>query len=353
MSTPHVPAARRACPPLSLPLAVVLALAALPATACDLCAIYACLEARETGRGLYTGFSEQYSDFSTLRHDGDEVPNPAGQYLRSAISQAVVGYQFSRRFGVQANVPYVARDFRRAEEGAAIEDRERGLGDAVVLAHWRAFESYDADRTVIWNLVGGVKLPTGSSDRLAEEAGEGHQEEPDEHSAAATTSGVRGVASPHEGHAHGPASGVHGHDVALGSGSLDGVLGTTGQLGWKRLFVQFSGQYALRREGDHGYRYGDDLNWSVTPGFFAWLGHERSLSLGLNVAGEEKHRDELDGEPADDTAISALYAGPAIAYSRGGRFFAKLELDLPLRQQTTELQIVPDSRVRLGLTARF
>jgi hypothetical protein len=139
----------------------------------------------------------------------------------------------------------------------------------------------------------------------------------------------------------------------LGSGSLDGLLGTTGQLGWKRLFVQFSGQYALRREGDHGYRYGDDLTWSVTPGFFAWLGHERSLSLGLNLAGEEKDRDELDGEPADDTAISALYAGPAIAYSRGGRFFAELELDLPLRQETTELQIVPDSRVRLGLTARF
>ncbi len=322
--------------------------AARAASACDICSIYTSLEAREARLGLYTAAFQQYTDFSTLRLDGDEVGNPAGQSLESSQTQLILGYQASHRLGFQVNVPYLDRSFRRPEGEAIESGSESGLGDVALVANWRAVERYGDERVAVWSLHGGVKLPTGDSARLREEAEEGH------HGPEDLAAGVRAVTGHHEGHDHGLRipSGVHGHDLALGSGSVDGVVGTSGFTSWRRLFAATQVQYALRTEGDHGYRYADDLTWSVEPGVYVWLRHGRSLSLGAQLFGEEKGDDELDGEPLPDTAISAVYAGPKLTYSHGGGFFAELAVDLPLRQETSDLQIVPDSRVRFGLTVR-
>jgi hypothetical protein len=312
--------------------------AARAAGACDLCSIYTSLEAREARLGLYTSAFQQYTDFSTLRRDGDEVGNELGQSLKSSVTQVVLGYQASHRLGVQLNVPYLDKSFRRPEDAAVVEGSESGLGDAALVATWRAYERFGGDSLAVWSLQGGLKLPTGDSARLREESEEGHDD---------GTLDLHG-----EDHESTIPSGVHGHDLALGSGSLDGILGTSGFVARRRLFATAQVQYALRREGDHGYRYADDLTWSVEPGVYVWLQHGRSVSLGAQLFGEEKGDDELDGSALPDTALSAVYAGPKLTYSQGGALFAELALDLPLRQDNTDLQIVPDSRVRAGLTWR-
>ena len=178
-------------------------LCASTAQACDLCAVYASLEAKEAAKGWAVGLFEQYTHFGTLREEGERVSNPLGQKMDSSITQAFVGYQFSSTFGVQANVPYVRRSFRRAEGGVAENGNESGLGDSVLLAHWMPWLHIDGDSLFALTLLGGVKLPTGSSDRIAEELAE----EP----------GAPGEV----------ASGIHGHDRP-GVGSTDGLLGVSG-----------------------------------------------------------------------------------------------------------------------------
>lgn len=324
--------------------AAIVSFISSPALACDLCSIYAALDARESHPGWYASLFEQYSDFSTLQEEGDEVHNEVDQSLESSISQLIVGYQFNGRWGVQVNVPVIDRSFERPEGEILESGSESGMGDVTLLAHWRAFERLSDQRITTVTFLAGIKAPTGSSDRLAEEASEEHHEE----SAASAA-----LTPKHEGEEHGVPSGLHGHDLSLGSGSTDGVLGASLFSSWNRWYLQAQTQYTLRTEGDFDYRFANELSWSVSPGYFIALSHGQSVGVGVQIYGEKKGEDELNGARLDDTALDAVYGGPTFSFSRQGRWLAELAVDLPLSQENSALQLVPDFRARLGLTWRF
>jgi hypothetical protein len=295
--------------------------------ACDLCSIYSATEARgEIGRGFFAGVAEQFTHFGTLQEEGDEVANPADQFMDSAIAQLFVGYNFTERFGVQFNAPIIYRNFRRLEEGVPDEDSEFGLGDVTLTAHFQVVRYETRHSTFAWNILGGIKFPTGSTDRLEEET----EEEP-------------GVEE----------SGIHGHDLTLGSGSYDGIIGTTLYGRWNRFFVGASLQYAIRTEGDFDYTFANDLTWSGGPGFLLVLNDHYTISLQANVSGETKGKDEFRGEKAEDTGLTAVYIGPELVFTWGEKLSADLGLDWPVSMDNTALQIVPDYRIRAALTWHF
>lgn len=302
-----------------------------PARACDVCAVYTATEMRERQPGLRIGVAEQLTSFTTLQRDGEVVPNPDHERLTSSITQLFLGYTFGPRLGVQLNLPIIAREFRRREGERVVDGDETGIGDLSLLAHLLVASTVTERSVFRFSLLGGLKLPSGSSHRLAEELAE-----------------PAGAGGEHE-----EASGIHGHDLALGSGSVDGLFG--GQLfwSWRRLFVTAAGQYALRTEGDFGYRYADDLTWVGGPGVFVLLRHDHTLGLQAVVSGETKGKDALGNVPADDTAVTALYAGPGFVFTWGSSLAADLAADLPVVQHNTALQIVPDFRLRGGITWRF
>jgi hypothetical protein len=305
---------------------LILALLPAPVAGCDLCALYTSFAAREFRAGWSVGVFEQYADFGTVQEEGREIDDPAGQWVHSSATQLFVGYQWSRRFGVQVNLPWIDRAFRRLEGDEIERGSETGLGDVALLAHWQAYEWVRGTSTFHVLLLGGVKLPTGSTDRLAEELAE------DE-------AGGEGA--------------VHGHDLTLGSGSVDFVAGARLYATVGRAFFEGSAQYALRGTGDYDYRFADDLQSTLAGGGYVLLGHEHSLALGLQLAAERKGEDHLGGEALDDTAIDSLFAGPLARYTRGERWFAEAALDLPVTIDNSAVQIVPDWRLRLGVTCRF
>jgi hypothetical protein len=147
-------------------------------------------------------------------------------------------------------------------------------------------------------------------------------------------------------------SGIHGHDLALGSGSVDGIVGASLFWSWRRAFLRASGQYAVRREGRFDYRYANDLIWSCGPGAYLALRHDRTLALHAAFSGETKGKDTLAGTRLDDTAITSLYLGPGVSIAWRG-LAAELAAELPLRQNNTSLQIVPSFRLRGGLVWHF
>ncbi|NJL27928.1 MAG: hypothetical protein HC897_08530 [Thermoanaerobaculia bacterium] len=307
-----------------------------------MCSIYSALEAKESRPGWYATYFEQYTDFDTLRLDGEKVENEAGESLRSTVRHVILGYQINRAFGVQVNVPYLDRDFDRLEGGMLESGSESGLGDVAVVAHWRPVEKIAGTRTWSWGFLGGIKLATGDSDLLAAELAEHEGEEHGE-----------GDEHDEEGDEHGAEGGVHPHDLVLGSGSTDVLLGTNFHYGQGRFFTDASLQYAIRSEGDFEYRFADDTNVELGVGGFLWLEHGRSFALKAALSREKKGKDEVRGEPVEDTSRSTTYLGPAIAYSHLDRFFGELFFDFPIDQDNSSLQITPDLRVRIALTARF
>ena len=244
------------------------------ALACDLCGCYT--PQRETlsssdgvapGRswlsGAYGAVAEQFTHFGTLQMDGHEISNPTDQHLDSSITQLVGGYSFNSRFALQVNVPLIYRSFQRPEGFAIDRGTEAGLGDVsllgkLVLFHietggrrWVNFDDPKSPRievqkpdfTFSTTFVGGVKFPTGDSSRLKEEFNE---------------VGVEGA----------PESGIHGHDLTLGTGSYDGILGGQASLRYKNFFFQQDLQFTLRGDGLHQYHFANDLSWSGGPGYY-------------------------------------------------------------------------------------
>jgi hypothetical protein len=184
-------------------------------------------------------------------------------------------------------------------------------------------------------VVGGVKFPTGCSDRLKEELEEheGEGEEGEEH--------------------HHEESGIHGHDLALGSGSYDGIVGTSLFARWKRLFATGNVQYTIRTIGDLDYRYANDLHWSVKPGGYLWLGHEGTVGLQLAATGETKDVDTFRGETAPDTGASNVFLGPDLSFTWKENLSAELGAKIPVLRSNTSLQIVPDYKIYAAMTLRF
>lgn len=303
--------------------------AAWRASACDLCAVYSAASAQRVQPGWSASVSEQFTHYATLQEDGSRVADPVGQRLDSSITQLAVGYQFNGRFGLQFTLPVIHRAYRRPEDGAIETGHETGIGDASLVGQFRLVERMQSDTLLLVDVQAGLKLPTGDSARLHEELHE---------------------MTPPPGAEE---SGIHGHDLALGSGSFDGVLGAKVFAGWKRAFMTASLQAALRGTGDIQYRYAHDLMWRGGPGVFVWMNHGSSLSLQFTVSGETKGTDVFAGEVAEDTGLTAVFVGPAAAFNWRDRLSADVALDLPVLQDNTARQVVADWRLRSGLTWRF
>jgi hypothetical protein len=297
---------------------------------CDLCSVYnAPLAHGVVEQGFHLAISEQFTHYGTLQFESEEVPNEADQYLNSSVSQAVLGYHFTDRIGVQFNLPVIHRWFRRAEGGEVEKGTESGLGDASLSANYVVIRHEKEKWSFAWSLLGGVKFPTGDSDRLKEEL---EEETP-----------VPGEVE----------SAVHGHDLALGSGSYDGIVGTELYLRWRRMFFTAETQYAIRSEGDFGYRYANDLNWSGGPGYYLVFAEDFTVALQANVSGESKGRDEFRGEKAEDTGLTAVFLGPRLSASWKGKLSAEISGALPVDIQNSALQSVVDWRLQAGLVWRF
>jgi hypothetical protein len=336
------------------------------ARACDLCGCYTPqIEAMpqtemsafgqpataNTGGGwlnrTYFAVAEQFTHFGTLQFEGNEVDNPSGQYLDSSITQLVFGYSISSRFALQVNVPLIYRSFERPEGFEIDRGTESGLGDVsllgkFVLFHHQSggsaslkfddpknphFERQESAFTASALLIGGIKLPTGNTDRIKEEFDEVE---------------IPGA----------PESGIHGHDLTLGTGSYDAIIGGQTSVRYKSFFFQADAQFTWRGGGDHDYHFANDISWSGGPGFYFVRTPQTIVGLQCAVSGEHKDTDRLHGEPAEDTGITSVFLGPRVLLSHN-KLTAELAVEIPVMIDNTALQAVPDYRLRGSFGIRF
>jgi len=347
--------------------AFVFAVATATAHACDLCGCYtpqieamSQMELSAFGEPLpagdlhdrwlnhvYVAIAEQFTHFGTLQFDGNEVANPTGQYLDSSMTQLVAGYSFNSRFALQVNVPLIYRSFERPEGFAIDRGTESGLGDISLLGKFLVFhhetgghrspnfdepknphfEVHDPDFTISALLIGGVKFPTGATGRLKEEFNEFV---------------IPGA----------PESGLHGHDLTLGTGSYDAIVGGQTSMRYKSFFFQADTQFTWRGDGVHQYNFANDLSWSGGPGYYFVRSRKMIVGLQLACSGEHKDVDRFRGQPAEDTGITSVFLGPRLIAS-SGKLSAELAAEFPVSIDNTALQAVPDYRLRASFAVRF
>ncbi|HWP67571.1 MAG TPA: hypothetical protein VNO26_16860 [Candidatus Limnocylindria bacterium] len=317
--------------PLGL-CAGLLAALACPAPACDLHMLRTGSAHEDDTPGLRLGLVEQWTHYATLQDGDHDIPDPDDQRLDSAITQLVARYRFTDRIAAELRLPYIHRDYRRPRPHGGIERGDvSGFGDLALLADVVAFRHETDASSFQVAVFGGLELPSGDPDRLREES-EGHHAHDDT-----------------PGHTR---NGIHGHDLALGSGSVDGIVGMDLFWAHERLVFLGSLAYGIRGEGSFDYRYANDLQWAAGPGVQVWRAPQGQAGLMAVLSGETKGQDELDGERLDDTAATTLYVGPTLRVD-WMQLEAEVAVDVPVITHRTAVQIAPDLRVRGALRWRF
>jgi len=331
---------------MKLPLLVVMSLLyGGVACACELCAIYSASSARgESHSGFTFNISEQYVPQSTLQLEGEEIDGLGAlndAYLNTSWTHFVPGYNFSPRFGINLSVPYIYRDFRRVEvptTGGLINERghENGIGDIALIGRFAPIQKIEADYSILFNLMAGIKFPTGDTDRLDDEVDRAELD--------------REIFGPD--HNHSSLGGIHQHDLTLGSGSYDGIFGTALVARWKRVYFNQQLQYYMRTPA-RGYEYADMFMASGGPGAYLMINDYWSASLQGNVYYETAGSDILIGQRNIHTGFAAWYAGPQLNLTIGEHFSFNVAGEVPLTYYNRGLQTVVDYRIHGGLTWSF
>jgi hypothetical protein len=337
---------------IRLGLAISFVLGLLPGTtrACDFCALYTARQAQgEATEGWYAGQAWLYQHQGTLRLGGIEQANPGHQFLDSLTVQTVIGYAVNDDLTLQLNLPYHNREYRRYEGKGLHHDVAAGWGDLSLLAKYRLWHSESTAYSMSWSGLLGVKMPTADAARLRSETAGGG-------------TGARPLGKPydnHGGHDHGdddggPISAVGEHDLALGSGSWDGILGLEGYGSYHRLFVTASFQYYLRTEGAYDYRHADTFSWQGGPGYYLALEHDHTVALQLLIAGENHGNDKVAGQPLPDTRQRLWYLGPQVSVTWREHLSAELGMDWPISHDDSDYsQLATDYRCHTSLVWRF
>ena len=342
-----------------------------PALACDVCAPFIADVAKEGDLdSVSVGILEQYTDRRELRDDGEKIDNPENQFLTSSSSQLYAGYQQDRLFG-QITLPMIYRDYRRVEDGQVQRGHESGIGDLLLVMGYTPVKIIRENTTLRWRVYGGLKLPTGDSNELKPQTGHTHGDTPaaedhhsdgDEHGRPSHAHGGvdHGVGGEEDGdhddddHDNLAAANViHGHDIALGSGSIDFLVGTSVYFRSDRFVNRIFTQYFFRNEGAYDYTYGNDVTWSINPGYVLWAEDAGSIELGMNFWGEYKGYDVQDGNQDPETVQTNLYLGPQLGFTIGENWSGLVAVDIPVYTDNTDVQTVPDWRSRVGVTYRF
>lgn len=305
-------------------------LGALPSAgpACDSCALFIADGADRPG--FTASVAHQFTRLGTVWQGDRQLGNPVDQYLDSHVTQFTVGYSRGGPWSLQFTLPYVSRRYLRPEHALIETGREAGWGDATLAASYRVWRKVTETSTVEFTLLGGVEFGTGDDTHLGDEVG-------------------------HHFHHHDgfPDSGIHGHDLALGSGSTDYLVGADALWRRQRFFARAHLQHKLRRPGAYDYRMADETSWEAGPGAYVILTHEHSLAAQAFFSAEHKGLDTLAGEAQLDTGYSGHYLGARLTGTWRDSLTATASLELPVRQRTTETMVVPDYRWRAAATWRF
>lgn len=310
--------------------------------ACDACAVYVAEGAGRSGFAL--AVAQQSTYLGTVWDGAKAVHDPERQFLHGSVTQVALSYGRGGWWSAQATLPYLHRTFRRIGEEGVERGHLSGIGDAILSFRGELWRKEGRAGSFAFAVLGGIKFSTGDSDRLGAELS-------DEHGPGAALADEHGHETMPGAEEH--AGAVHDHDLALGSGSTDYLLGADAAWHRRRLFVRAGLQSKLRRPGAFGYRYADETTWEIGPGGFAILTDRRSLAVQGLFSVERKGLDTLGGRSEDDTGFSTWFAGGRLTATAGEQFRAEASLEVPVRRRTSGVTVAPNYRLRAAVTWRF
>ncbi|MFL6731106.1 MAG: hypothetical protein ACJ8EP_02050 [Sphingomicrobium sp.] len=275
-----------------------------------------------------------------------ELAALAGQHIHAHNTDdnlvAGIGAAFgiSHHLTISAELPYVRRDDLREgthahSGGVSINGVEQlgsiaGIGDVNLLAKYRLSGSEGAG----FALIGGVKLPTGSTHKLSLD---GERLETEHQPGTGSWDPILGAS------ASAPLGGVTLTASALYQFSTKGAQRTTlgdRMQGGISLSHRF-GERAHQHGETHNHHHGDELDEHRDPPHSSW-------DAFVELAGEWEGRQTIGGEIEAESGGEWVWVAPGVRYNAASGWSASAALAVPAWQRIRASH--PDNRFRLMLS---
>ena len=275
-----------------------------------------------------------------------ELEALAGQHIHAhntdynLNASAAVAYGIDHHLTISAELPYIRRDDLREGThehvgGVALNGVEQlgsisGIGDLSLLAKYRLSDS----GTTGFALIGGLKVPTGSTHR---QSPDGERLETEHQPGTGSWDPIAGAsASANLGTVQLTASAIYQFST---QGAQDTRLGDRLQGG-----IALSHRFGSTPPGEaehHNHHHGDELDEH----------HERPTSnwdAFVELAGEWEGRQKAGGEVEEASGGTWIYVAPGVRYNAASGWSAGAALALPVWQDIRASH--PDNDYRLTLS---
>jgi len=244
-----------------------------------------------------------------------------------------VAYGVSHHLTVSAELPYVRRD--RLREGVAGEGIEHagtvsGIGDMNLLAKYRLTEG----EGVGFALIGGIKLPTGSTHRRS---ADGERLETEHQPGSGSWDPIVGASASLPGHAvQLTASALYQLSTR---GAQDTRLGNRLQAGIALSHRFGAAQAEHHHDDEEGAHHHHDEG--AEPRHDSWDGF-------VELAGEWEGRQRIGGEVEQASGGKWAWVAPGVRFNSASGWSAAAAFELPVWQRIRASH--PDNRYRLTLS---
>ena len=254
---------------------------------------------------------------------------------------AGVAYGVTHHLTISAELPYVRRDGLREgehshEDGETINEvvqlgSPSGIGDLSILAKYRLTEGGGGG----FALIGGIKVPTGSTHKHSPE---GERLETEHQPGTGSWDPLFGAsASSKIGAVRLTASALYQLSTR---GAQQTELGDRLQ-GGIALSHHFGGEAAHEHAASHNHHHGDELDGHAERPHSSW-------DAFVELAGEWEGRQKIDGEIEDESGGKWAYVAPGVRFNAASGWSAGAAIAVPVWQGIRASH--PDNRYRLMLS---
>jgi hypothetical protein len=243
-----------------------------------------------------------------------------------------VAYGINHHLTLSAELPYVRRDdLREADDGEVQRlGNVAGIGDLNLLAKYRLTDSETSGFAVI----GGIKMPTGSTHRTSSD---GERLETEHQPGTGSWDPIFGAsASTRLGAIQLTASGLYQLST---TGAQHTRLGNRAQVGIA-LSHRF-GEPAHERLESHNHHHGDELDEHNEQAHSSWDAY-------LELAGEWEGRQKIDGETEEASGGKWAWLAPGVRFNAASGWSASAGVAVPVWQKIRASH--PDNRYRVVLS---
>lgn len=253
----------------------------------------------------------------------NKIDNPSSHHKITEYDlQTVLSHGLSERWSATVVIPYLHKTLDD-------EPTEDGIGDCSLEAVFHALRSSGLQA----NIFAGITVPTGDTDPLEEER-EVYLENL-EHGEG-------------EDHHH-----AHGHHLALGSGSVDALLGGSLLYTKDAWTGTAQAQYRLTTEGDYVFEYGDSIQAQAGLEYAVLRGATSSTAIGIDTSISWQDNNQVMGVEQEGGNDTIVYAGPTASYKRVNGLKASFGWDFAVSDGGEGLDGAADKRCWANLACVF